>query len=100
MINLERLWTAYSRRGLSFLLVLIMLAGLMPAYALESDEALKLTVENEGPYFVGENVSVHVAAPEGAAIFSPTETKSLQSNLLQLMGIALRLLRTKLASSS
>ena len=63
MINLERLWTAYSRRGLSFLLVLIMLAGLMPAYALESDEALKLTVENEGPYFVGENVSVHVAAP-------------------------------------
>lgn len=85
MFKLERLRKAHSKRVLSLFLVAVMLVGLTPAYALEAEDALELKAESQGPYLVGSEVNVHVAAPEGAAVFfaygdeEPTEQSSAVS---------------------
>ena len=81
MFSLERLWAAHSKRVLSLLLVAVMLVGLTPVYALETEAGLELKAESEGPYLVGDDVAVRVVAPNGATIFyaideAPTEQSS------------------------
>lgn len=75
-------------RGLSLFLTIALVIGLLPiipAFATSTipEAQLQLNVEKEGPYYVGDTISVYVTAPESATVFytltgdEPTEDSML-----------------------